>query len=139
MRDGIGFPSELVNAMARMVEQWAPDPAPSWVTAVPNGGATDRVSDFAQRLSERLGLTYVPVIDRVRDRPPQADMFNSARRLANVRGAFEVRDAPTGPVLLIDDMVDSRWTLTAVGHMLRSAGVDAVYPAVLIDASRGGV
>lgn len=139
IRDGIGFPSELVEAMARMVESWSPDPYPTWIAAIPNSGPTDRVSNFAERLSSRLGLEFVPAVKRVRERPPQSDMFNSASQLANVRGAFEIGAAPDGPVLLIDDLVDSRWTLTAVGHLLRTAGVPAVHPAVLIDASRGGV
>lgn len=138
IRKRIGFPAELVEAMAQMIEQWEPEPAPSWITAVPNAAETDRVSNFAERLASRLGLPFVPAVERVRDRPPQAEMFNSARRLENVRGAFEVSDAFPGPALLVDDMVDSRWTLTAVGHQLRAAGVDAVHPVVLIDASRGG-
>jgi ATP-dependent DNA helicase RecQ len=66
-------------------------------------------------------------------------MFNSAQQLANVRGAFEVHDPLPGPVLLVDDLVSSRWTLTAVGHLLRTAGVEAVLPIALLDASRGGV
>ena len=39
-----------------------------------------------------------------------------------------------GPVLLVDDIVDSRWTLTAVGIVLREAGSGPVYPFVLTRA-----
>jgi ATP-dependent DNA helicase RecQ len=38
-------------------------------------------------------------------------------------------------VLLVDDVVDSRWTLTYVGSLLRAAGVVAVVPVAL--AHRG--
>ena len=39
------------------------------------------------------------------------------------------------PVLLIDDLVDSRWTLTVAARALRRAGSGPVLPFVL--ASRG--
>ena len=132
-------PETQVDVFAAMLEKWNPDPAFEWVTAIPNSGETDRVSDFARRVAERLGVAFVPAVVRIASNPPQAQMFNSAQQLSNVRGVFEVHGAQSGPVLLIDDMVDSRWTLTAVGHLLRTADVAAVYPAVLLDASRGGV
>jgi ATP-dependent DNA helicase RecQ len=139
IRQGIGFPASLVDQLASLLEKWAPDVPPTWVTAVPNSGQTDRTSDFAARLAERIGLPFVPAVVRVAQRPPQSEMFNSAQQLANVRGAFEVHDPLPGPVLLVDDLVSSRWTLTAVGHLLRTAGVEAVLPIALLDASRGGV
>ena len=42
--------------------------------------------------------------------------------------------ALTGPVLLVDDLVDSRWTLTVAGRELRRAGADAVLPFALASA-----
>lgn len=40
-------------------------------------------------------------------------------------------EIPTGPVLLVDDLADSRWTLTVAGRELRRAGAGAVLPFVL--------
>ena len=40
----------------------------------------------------------------------------------------------TGPVLLVDDIVDSRWTMTAIGWLLREAGSGPVYPFALADS-----
>jgi ATP-dependent DNA helicase RecQ len=34
-------------------------------------------------------------------------------------------------VLLVDDLVDSGWTLTMVARLLRQAGAPAVYPFAL--------
>ena len=39
--------------------------------------------------------------------------------------------ASRGPVLLVDDLVDSRWTMTIAGRALRRAGADAVLPFAL--------
>ena len=36
-----------------------------------------------------------------------------------------------GPVLLVDDLVDSRWTVTVAGRLLRTAGAGAVLPFAL--------
>ena len=67
---------------------------------------------------------------------------NSAFRLAGVWDRFAVgpalaaalRDAD-GPVLLVDDLVDSRWTLTVAARALRQAGADAVLPFALATQS----
>ncbi len=59
-------------------------------------------------------------------------MNNSAHQYANVDAAFEVCAAmPVGPVLLVDDLVDSRWTLTEVAKRLRLAGAEQVFPLAL--------
>ena len=39
--------------------------------------------------------------------------------------------ALTGPVLLVDDLVDSRWTMTVAGALVRTAGAPAVLPFAL--------
>jgi len=41
---------------------------------------------------------------------------------------------PAGPVLLVDDVHDSRWTLTVVGAALRDAGSGPVHPFTLAQA-----
>jgi ATP-dependent DNA helicase RecQ len=56
---------------------------------------------------------------------------------ANVFGAFST-GAPLparGPVLLVDDIVDSRWTFAECARVLRNAGATAVYPIALAEAS----
>jgi ATP-dependent DNA helicase RecQ len=59
-------------------------------------------------------------------------MENSWQQWHNVDGAYELVDAlPSGPLLLVDDVVDSRWTLTAVGALLRGAGSGPVFPFAL--------
>jgi ATP-dependent DNA helicase RecQ len=43
-----------------------------------------------------------------------------------------------GPVLLVDDMVDSKWTFTITGALLQEAGAEMVYPFALADSSQAG-
>jgi ATP-dependent DNA helicase RecQ len=62
-------------------------------------------------------------------------MQNSYLQLQNIADAFHVSPhLPTGPVLLVDDIVDSGWSLTLVGWHLRECGVQQVYPFALAKA-----
>jgi ATP-dependent DNA helicase RecQ len=130
------FSDQLVAAAARMIrEKWQPDVA--WVTCVPSHRHVDLVPSFAGRLAAALELPFVEAVRKVSENAPQRDSFNSAQQLRNVWGAFEVvGEVPDGPVLLVDDTVDSRWTLTVVAAALREAGSGPVVPFALADASR---
>jgi ATP-dependent DNA helicase RecQ len=122
------FEGELLDAAAEVVRAWGVPV--EWVTAVPS----PRMPDFAQRLAEKLGLPYVDAIERVAERPPQREMANSAQQVANVRGAFGIRDSRSGPCLLIDDVRFSGWTLAMLAGQLRRRGAAAVYPFALTSA-----
>ncbi|WP_394936456.1 RecQ family ATP-dependent DNA helicase [uncultured Ilumatobacter sp.] len=126
------FADELVDAMAEIITEWAPSPAPEWVAAVPSDRTTSLVPDFAARVAFQLGLVFVPLLERAAERPPQVEMQNSPHQSANVAGAFTLGEPPMpGPVLLIDDLVDSGWTLTETGRLLSRSGSGPVYPLVL--------
>jgi ATP-dependent DNA helicase RecQ len=91
--------------------------------------------DFASRLADKLGLPYVPALERVEQRRPQREMANSAQQVANVRGAFAVTaDLPSGACLLVDDVRFSGWTLAMLAGQLRRRGAPAVYPFALTSA-----
>ena len=129
------FSEELVAAAAQLIRQWSPEPAPEWVTSVPSARHPRLVLDFAERLAGALGLPFHDVVTRVRGNAPQKEMENSPQQLRNVYGAFSVpSELPTGPVLLVDDIHDSRWTLTVVGVALRTSGSGPVYPFTLAQA-----
>ena len=139
--DAERFDDQLVEAAAALIaEVWRPDPAPAWVVAVPSHRTGPLVPDFAERLAARLGLPYRAALIKVGDNPPQKSMENSSQQLRNVSGAFTVdKDAvQPGPVLLVDDVVDSRWSLTESGWLLRQAGSGPVHPFALADSSRSG-
>jgi ATP-dependent DNA helicase RecQ len=74
-----------------------------------------------------------PAIVKVRVTKPQKLMQNSKQQAANIRGAYQVEPAliSTDPVFLVDDIVDSRWTMAVVGEQLRKAGSGPVFPVAL--------
>jgi ATP-dependent DNA helicase RecQ len=137
-RDG-HFDDALVAACADMVQQWAPDPAPEWVTGVPSLRYPELVPDFAARLATALGLSCHVVLAKTDHRPEQKTMLNSIQQARNLDGAiaWNKQPMPRGPVLLIDDIVDSRWTLTVAAAALRSRGSGPVWPMVLAGSGNG--
>ncbi len=130
--DGTRFDDRLVGAAVDMIREWAPAPAPTWVAFVPSLRHPLLVGDLARRIGEILDLAVHDVVRKIRDTPQQTSMRNSAHQHANVDGAFAVSGVvPSGPVLLVDDLVDSRWTFTEVARRLRLAGAGQVFPLAL--------
>ncbi len=131
------FDDRLVTAAAQLIRQtrWSDGP-PEWVTFVPSLRSPDLVAHFARRLAASLGLACEDVVAKVRETRPQKSMQNSEQQYDNIRGAFTARSqVHRGPVLLVDDIVDSRWTMTAIGWLLREAGSGLVYPFALADTA----
>ena len=130
------FDDQLVDASATLIaERWKPDPAPTWVTYVPSLRSPELVADLAQRLADALGLPCEDAVRKVRETQPQKELENSVQQHANLVNAFAVNGpVPAGPVLLVDDTVDTRWTLTEVAALLLEAGSGPVHPFVLADS-----
>jgi len=135
------FDDQLVSAARELIlDRWRPVPMPEWVAFVPSLRRPELVADFAARLAASLELICEAVVAKVRETEPQKTMQNSQMQYHNVRSAFKIRDpVPVGPVLLLDDIVDSRWTMTVVGVSLREAGAGPVLPFALAEtADRSG-
>jgi ATP-dependent DNA helicase RecQ len=136
--DGL-FGRDLVVASARAIrERWQPRPAPTWVTIVPSATRRGLIEGFARSLAAELGLPYHECLDVPDGALPQDAMQNSTRQLRNAFDKLGIAngDVSPGPVLLVDDIVDSGWTLTVAGSLLRSHGSGPVHPFAL--AMAGG-
>ncbi len=127
------FSDILVTACVEMIQKWNPEPAPTWITCVPSLRHPALVPDFAQRLADALRLPFHKVLVKRDNRPEQKTMANSTQQARNIDGslAVNVQTVPDGPVLLVDDMVDSRWTLTVSAWLLRTYGSGEVWPIAL--------
>ena len=122
----------------QVLREWDWSERPVAVVAIPSRRRPELVQSLATELAGRGRLTDLgPLlrVDRGDDAEPAA---NSAFRLRQVFGSFELSDqqrtwlaGATGPVLLVDDLADSRWTLTVAARLLRLAGAPAVLPFAL--------
>ena len=131
------FDDELVDASADLIrKRWRPDPAPTWVTYVPSLKKPELVRGFAQRIAQELGLPCHDAVVKAQETQPQKFMQNSAKQYANIKDVFRIiSEIPSEPVLLVDDIVDSRWTFTVIAAQLREAGAGPVYPFALADTA----
>ena len=131
------FDDQLADASARLIrERWQPEPFPEWVTAIPSRRHPRLVYDFASRLAELLGVPFVAALVRTSEAPEQKLMANSSMQARNVAGTLNTIEAvPPGAVLLIDDIVDSGWTLSLAGWLLRKKGSGVVHPFTLARAT----
>ncbi len=136
-RESGTFADELVEAMAEMlVERLGADFG--WIALVPSERRPDLIPDFARRLAIRLQIPVHDIVGKTRATEPQSAMNNSTTQVSNIWGAYELSGrAPEGPCLLLDDIVDSKWTMTVVANLLAQTGAGPVTPIALGSAGQG--
>lgn len=134
------FRDELVEAVAEMLTaRWKPNPGPRWVTCVPSKNHPTLVPDFAGRLAKRLGIPFIESVTKVRVNEPQKEQQNRFHQCRNLDGVFAIPGTiPRDPVLLVDDVIDSGWTMTIIAALLRRSGSGVVWPVALATSSVGG-
>jgi ATP-dependent DNA helicase RecQ len=128
----------MLAACVRVLAEWGWETRPVGVVAMPSRRHPQLVNSVAAGLAQIGRLPYLGALDLTGDGPTGESGGNSAYRLANVWNGFsvgpELADAlatANGPVLLVDDLADSRWTITVAGRLLRQAGAPAVLPFAL--------
>jgi ATP-dependent DNA helicase RecQ len=129
---------ELIRACARVLGAWDWKERPAAVVAVPSRRRPQLVTGLAQGLARLGRLPYLGELSLAHGGPTGQPGGNSAFRLAAVWDRIvvgpELRErlaSVSGPVLLVDDLADSRWTMTVAGRELRRAGAAAVLPFAL--------
>ena len=127
---------ELIDGLLELLERWPGASAAKAIAWIPSTRRDPLLAGIADQLAARRGLTVVSPLARQFAAPPQSVTQNAAHRVRNVWGAFSVdaealRPAGGAPLLVLDDVYDSGWTMTVVADRLRAAGVSAVLPLVL--------
>jgi ATP-dependent DNA helicase RecQ len=133
-------PEDLVAAVVTVLAAWGWARRPAGVVTLPSRTRPRLVESLGRRIAGigRIpylgGLAYAGAAGAVRP----ARQYNSAQRLAVVWRELTVPDALRGevaglggPVLLVDDRVESGWTMTVAAELVREAGAPAVLPFAL--------
>ncbi|MFE7571687.1 RecQ family ATP-dependent DNA helicase [Streptomyces sp. NPDC057539] len=144
-------PDDVVTAVVSVLADWAKGPG-GWASGEPEApprpvGVVTVASHSRPRLVGSLGsriaeVGRMPLLGTVAYAPGAGDSrisrTNSAQR---VRALHETLTVPAelaealvsagGPVLLVDDLSDSGWTLAVAARLLRRAGAEGVFPLVL--------
>lgn len=129
----------LGRACIGVLAQWDWSTRPTAVAAMPSQSRPELVMSLAQGLAAAGHLPFLGALRLNQDVPRGHHGGNSAYRLAEVWDRFSVppeiaqalREQPQPSVLLVDDLVDSRWTLTVAARELRLAGAARVLPFAL--------
>ncbi|NLT54203.1 MAG: ATP-dependent DNA helicase RecQ [Actinomycetales bacterium] len=129
----------LLAACVEVLRDWNWERRPGAVAAVPSRRHDRLIGSVAAHLARLGRLTWLGFLDPVDGGPRGGPGGNSAFRLAGVHDRLavpdrmrqELADLGDAPVLLVDDLADSRWTLTVAGRALRRAGAAEVLPFVL--------
>jgi ATP-dependent DNA helicase RecQ len=123
----------VIAACVRVLADWQWQERPAAVVSVPSRRKNQLVTSVAEGLASAGRLPYLGPLEWAGGGPSGEAGGNSAYRLAGVWERFSAAglEVPAGPVLLVDDLADSRWTLTVAGRTLRRAGATAVLPFVL--------
>ncbi|MET8000143.1 RecQ family ATP-dependent DNA helicase [Nonomuraea glycinis] len=134
------MPDDMFKAVVQVLSAWDWRERPVGVVSVPSSTRPQLVRGFAERLAQVGRLTYLGELG-YRAGPP-GRQFNSAKRVQAVRGTLAMpKDvgaavaACGGPVLLIDDRIDTGWTMTLAAALIRHAGAPAVLPLALATTS----
>lgn len=133
------FCNELVGRSADILKKVVKDNNITALTFVPSL-RSDMVKNFAERLAKRLNIDFIETLSKSPARE-QKYMQNSVFQCENAFRSFHVIEGVELPkhILLVDDMVDSKWTFTICGYKLMEKGAEKVFPFALADSSRSEV
>ena len=130
-------PDDVVAAAVKVLAAWDWAVRPTAVMALDSETHPVLIASLRSRLAELGRLTDLGTLRYAPGRRP-ATAANSAYRVAALNGAWsppEPVPAGAGPVLLVDDLADTGWTLTMAARVLRAAGAADVLPFALAGTS----
>lgn len=131
------FRDELVEHGKKILQSIINKEGIEFVTCVPSL-RSDLVREYTVRLAKMCGIKFIDCLEK-NSLQQQKDMQNSQFQQNNAMNSFSIVEGIRVPkkVILVDDVVDSRWTLTACGIKLAEAGCEQVFPFVLANAGVG--
>ena len=131
------FPDELVDASVKILSEFIKNNNIEWITPVTSKRHPQLVPDFAKRLADRLGIGYFEGIKKF-NAEEQKKFENSDGQYQNANDSFEIIQVKKENILLVDDMVDSRWTFTVCAMKMREMGSGDIYPFALANTAGRG-
>jgi ATP-dependent DNA helicase RecQ len=136
------IPPDLAAAVVEVLKSWAHGDdrwarRPVAVVEIASGRRPELVHSVASHIAAVGRLPLLGTVSSARAGEP-GPRGNSAQRVRALHDVFAVPgplaaelSGVGGPVLLVDDAVDSGWTMALAGRALRAAGVPAVLPFAL--------
>jgi ATP-dependent DNA helicase RecQ len=123
-------PPAVFDAVVKVLAAWDWGERPAAVMTIASDSRPALITSLGEQIARVGRLQHLGSLP-YRGGGPGPRRYNSAQRLAQLWDAFIVPDGVTGRVLLVDDQIDSGWTMTVAARLLREAGASAVLPLAL--------
>ncbi len=131
-------PDEIVAALVDVLRSWEWERRPTTVASVPSRRRPRLLASAGEQLATIGRLQWLGALQPREDLDRRASRTNSAHRVRALHGSFVVDPRQQAVlkdgehvVLLLDDVVDSGWTMALAARELRGAGAAAVLPLAL--------
>lgn len=127
------FDDELVGKSVQVLKPLIKENGIEYITCVPSL-RNEIVMDFTKRLADSLKIRYIDTLGK-KPAKQQKEMENSAHQCINALTSFYALENSNIPdkIILVDDMVDSGWTMAVCGNILGNQGCEKVFPYALAD------
>jgi ATP-dependent DNA helicase RecQ len=117
-------PADLVEAVVKVLAAWDWERRPAGVVTLPSRTHPELIASLGRRVAAIGRIPYLGALGYADDPP--------AGRELTVPGPLgDAISQIGGPVLLVDDRIETGWTMTVAARLLRDAGAPAVLPLVL--------
>ena len=130
-------PGDLVTALVQVLAAWDWEQRPAGVVTLPSRTRPRLIASLGERIAEIGRLPLLGSLEYAGNGPGPRQ-FNSPQRLQAIWRELRVPGplasavaSLSGPALVIDDRIDSGWTMTVAARLLREAGAPGVLPLVL--------
>jgi len=134
-KEKIAYPETIVQRAFDILNAYVKRKNIKFITFVPSQ-KSDLIERFAKELAAKLEINCETLLTKVKE-TRQKGMQNSSYQCHNALTTYNAQsNIPKEPIVLIDDLIDSGWTLTVCGHKLRENGATAVIPFALADSSQ---
>lgn len=129
----VRYRQSLVEKTADILLNYYPTDTIQALTYVPSL-RSELVKMWAYDVGKRLDMPVIPMF-RKEHVPTQRDMLNPTFRVSNPQNAYGFIPPviPYTDVILLDDVMETLWTMTLCGHLMTQWGIKNVYPFVLAD------
>jgi ATP-dependent DNA helicase RecQ len=129
---------QLTDAVVKVLAAWDWSQRPIGVVTLPSRTRPVLITSLGERIAQVGRLPYLGSLGYASLDGPGPRRHNSAQRLRSLWQALTVPDdlraalnQVTGPLLLLDDRIETGWTMTVAAKCLREVGADAVLPLTL--------
>ncbi|MGH3545918.1 MAG: phosphoribosyltransferase family protein [Mycobacteriales bacterium] len=135
MAKDVEVPGPVLSACVAVLAAWPWAERPTALVGIASVTRPRLTHSLTSGLAEIGRLEFLGTVNSQGQRPRRA---NSAQRLAELWQRLRLSEelaaavsSATGPILLVDDVIDTGWTVTLATRLLRQAGAKSVLPFAL--------